>query len=428
MGSMDAMDREQKKCQLRRRVIDPGDSPAGSGRRRESYGEKEEAIARRAERHTRHKRLRIVLIAAAVLFLAGTGVHLYKTSHRFTEYTVAWEKQIPASESGFTGYERFGDNLIKYTKDGASYLDRSGQAVWSISYQMKSPVCYVNGDFAAIADQQGNAIYICDKSGLQGEATTILPILRVSVSAHGVAAALVEDSTASYVTFFKKDGSELDWAIKTVMSGNGYLMDVSLSPEGTQVMLSDLYLRDGGLKNRVVFYNFSEYGKSYPDRLVGGFDEFGDSICPRVRFLDEDHACAFADGQLAFFSLENVTSPELTAQIPIETEVQGVAYSGEYAAVVTEDAGGEYDSRLSVYHADGTLAFSKEFTYSWQNIDIDGDFVLLYNDNSCRIYSTSGKDRFSGEFDFSVAKITRGSRFNSLLLTGGDTMREIHLK
>jgi len=95
-------------------------------------------------------------------------------------------------------------------------------------------------------------------------------------------------------------------------------MDVSLSPDGTQVMLSDLYLQDGALKNRIVFYNFSEYGKNYPDRLVGGFDELGDSICPRVRFLDEDHACAFADDQVAFFSLENVTSPALVRQAEID--------------------------------------------------------------------------------------------------------------
>lgn len=428
MDSLDAMDREQKKRRLKRRVIDPGNAPGETGIRRGSRGEKEEAIVRRAERRSRKKRLRILLILTMVLFLAGIGIRLYITSHRFTGYTVAWERQIPASENGYTGYAKFGENLIKYTKDGAFYLDRSGQAVWSVSYQMKSPICYVNGDFAVIADQQGNQIYICDKNGQQGEATTVLPILRVSVSAYGVAAALVEDSTASYVTFFKKDGSELDWAIKTVMSSNGYLMDVSLSPDGTQVMLSDLYLRDSGLKNRVVFYNFSEYGKSYPDRLVGGFDEFGDNICPRVRFLDEEHACAFADGQLAFFSLENVTSPELTAQVPFEGRIQGIAYSEDAVAVVTETAGGEFDSCLSLYRADGTEVFSEEFTYSWQNIDIDGDFVLLYNDNSCRIYNTSGKLRFSGEFEFSADKIIRGSRFHTLLITGGDTMREVHLK
>lgn len=427
MDSLEAMDREQKKRRLKRRVIDPRNAPAGAGGGKKQGG-KEQALVKHAERQTRRKRHRLLLLLTLIVFTAAAGLRFSITSHRFTDYTVVWEKKIPASEGGYVGYERFGDNVIKYTRDGAFYLDHSGQAVWSISYQMKSPICYVNGDYAAIADQQGNRIYICDKSGLQGEAVTILPILRVSVSAHGVAAALVEDSGASYVTFFKKDGSELDWAIKTVMSGNGYLMDVSLSPDGTQVMLSDLYLKDGSLKNRVVFYNFSEFGKSYPDRLVGGFDEFGDQICPRVRFLDEEHACAFADGQLVFFSLENVTSPELTAQLPIETRLRGVAYSKKYVAVVTEDANGEYDSCLKVCRADGTLLFSQEFTYPWQRIDIDGDFVILYNDNSCRIYSTSGKLRFSGEFDFSITKITRGSRFHTLLFTDGDTMREIRLK
>ena len=52
-----------------------------------------------------------------------------------------------------------------------------------------------------IGDQQGNDIYIVDKTGSQGQATTLLPILRVSVSAYGIVAALVEDSNASYVPF-----------------------------------------------------------------------------------------------------------------------------------------------------------------------------------------------------------------------------------
>ena len=102
---------------------------------------------------------------------------------------------------------------------------------------------------------------------------------------------------------------------------------------------------------------------------------------------------------LAFFSLENVTSPELTVSVPFETEVQSIAYSKEYVAVVTDSASGEYDSCLEIYRADGTRTARAEFTYPWQNIDIDGDFVILYNDNSCRVYSISGKERFSGEFD-----------------------------
>ena len=62
----------------------------------------------------------------------------------------------------------FGDGVIKYTKDGASYIDSRGKAIWIQSYEMKSPFVTVNGDFAAIGDKQGNSIYICDRSGLPG--------------------------------------------------------------------------------------------------------------------------------------------------------------------------------------------------------------------------------------------------------------------
>ena len=427
MGSMDSMDREQKKRQLKRRIIESDARPYGQSRGMD-YEEDEEEIVRKAERTVRQKRRRIIIIAFAVLALAVLSSYLYVTGHQYSSYTVAWEKQIPASEGGFTEYERFGENVLKYSKDGASYIDKSGNVVWSLSYELKSPICDINGGYAVIGDQQGNSIYICDATGNKGQATTLLPILRLSVSAHGVVSALVEDSNASYVTFFKNDGSTLDWGIKTVMSKNGYLMDVSLSPDGTQVMLSDIYLQDGSLKNRIVFYNFSEFGKSYPDRLVGGFDELSDGLCPRVRFLDEGHACAFADNQLMFFSLENVTSPELTKQIPVETEIRSIAYSNQHVGIVVNMLTGENPYRLDVYKVNGDLAFSREFDYQYQMFDIDGDFVILYNEDSCRVYSMSGKERFAGQFDFSVSKITRGYQFNSFIVTGGDTMRELRLK
>lgn len=425
MGGMNSMDREQKKRQLKRRMVEPGN---GSRRIHDDEYEDEEEIVRRAEKKVRNKHLRIALALAVLIAAAALIGYRYIYNHQYSTFTVAWEKQIPASESGFTGYEKFGDNILKYTKDGASYIDKSGNTVWSLSYELKSPMCYINGDYAVIADRQGNSIYICNKEGNQGMATTLLPILRVSVSAYGVTAALVEDSQASYITFFKSDGSTLDWGIKTVMAKNGYLMDVSLSPDGTQVMLSDLYLQDGALKNRIVFYNFSEFGKSYPDRLVGGFDEFAEELSPRVRFLDEGHACAFSDSQIAFFSLENVTSPEMVKQVPMEEEIRSITYSDKHVGVIVNTLSGENPYRMDVYKANGDLAFSREFDYPYQQFDIDGDFVILYNENSCRLYSMSGRERFAGTFDFTVSKVTKGGPFNSLILTGGDTIREIRLK
>lgn len=424
MGNMDSMDRERKKRQLRQRMISsPGGQKPGGGRSLD-----EEEIVRKAEAHTRKKKIRIFIILAALILAAAALLYYYLYVRRYESYRVAWEKQVPASENGFAGYEAFGSNVLKYTKDGASYIDSRGKIVWSISYQMKSPVCYVNGSYAVIADRQGNSLYICNQEGQRGQAETTLPILRASISAHGVTAVLLEDSTASYISFFKEDGSELDWLIKTVMSKSGYLLDVSLSPEGTQVMVSNVYLQDGIMGNRVAFYNFSEYGKSYPDRLVGGFEEMKDSVIPRVRFLDEDHACAFGNGQVGFFSLENQTSPALLAHIKLEEEIKSVCYSDQYVGVMVENPEGESDYRLDVYSAGGKLKFSKPISFQYKEIDIDGDMVILYNENSCEIYNMSGKCRFSGSFDFTFSAVRAGRMENELIFTGGDTVRSIRLK
>ena len=424
MSNMDSMDREQKKKRLRQRMISsPGGQNRGEGR-----GLEEEEIVRKAEAYTRKKRIRIFILIAVLLLTAAAVLYYSLYVRRYEDYRTAWEKQIPASENGFAGYEPFGSNVLKYTKDGASYINSRGKIVWSISYQMKSPVCYVNGSYAVIADRQGNSLYICNQEGQRGQAETTLPILRASISAHGVTAVLLEDSTASYISFFKEDGSELDWLIKTVMSKSGYILDVSLSPEGTQVMVSNVYLQDGIMGNRVAFYNFSEYGKSYPDRLVGGFEEMKDSVIPRVRFLDEDHACAFGNGQIGFFSLENQTSPALSAHIKLEEELKSVCYSDQYVGVIVENPEGESDYRLDVYSAGGKLKFSKPVSFQYKEIDIDGDMVILYNENSCEIYNMSGKCRFSGSFDFTFSAVRAGKMENELIFTGGDTVRSIRLK
>lgn len=233
MSDLSSMSRESKKRQLRRQMLDPSDSgkPGKKLKRpRESRSEEEEIVLE-AGRKVRRRKRRIILTLLAVLVIAGGGFYLYNARRHFTEYSVDWEADMAASEAGFVRYVNFEENVLKYTKDGASYIDAKGKTVWSKSFELKSPVCYVNGGSAVIADQQGTNLYIFDKEGCQGEAESLLPIQRVAVSAHGVVAAMVEDARASYVTFYKKDGSTLDWSIKSILGGDGYQMDVSVSPD-----------------------------------------------------------------------------------------------------------------------------------------------------------------------------------------------------
>ena len=367
MSDMRNIERENKKKQLRSNIVPmPGNrsgSQTGGGTGHMAGGQPDPEEFDGDEMITRYRRkkfLRVFLvlfILAAALFIG----YRYIYQHEFTDYSVRWEKPMryvdgglengagpketaggsedgnsdpdqdpenPASEgagsdsqgeqlalggsmesagagSQFVQYIPFGENMIRYTKDGATYLDASGNNVWTVSYEMRTPISNVNGDYAVIADQQGNEIYICSTSGCTGVAKTQLPITKAAVSSIGVTAAVVEDGTASYVFYFRRDGEELGINIKMLLSGDGYPLDLALSPDGTQIVMSVVHLEGGVLKNKVVFYDFSEIGKNVNNRYVGGFEEeFNGKMAARVRYLNQDTVCAFSDSGLTFISVK----------------------------------------------------------------------------------------------------------------------------
>ena len=217
MNDMGFMDRESKKRQLRRNIVQPPQEERPS-RYEEEYSEE---VIRQVHRERRKKR--ILTTVMTVLFLAVTGFCFYKyqSEYEYTGYDVAWERPMrytgaensaenapeagengtpengdpeaanapegageddgqppqitpskSVSESGFVKYAYFGENMIRYTKDGASYIDGAGKTVCTQSFEMKTPVINVNGDYAVIADQQGNQLYICSTAGCTGVAKT----------------------------------------------------------------------------------------------------------------------------------------------------------------------------------------------------------------------------------------------------------------
>lgn len=423
MSNMSSMNRDMKKRQLKRQVI-------SNTAMREEREEDSEQVIRKARQKVWKKRLTIMAVIMVAVAAAVFGGYRYYRDYKYTDYMVGWERKLDRGDASFTGYLNFGSNLLKYSKDGMSYVDSSGKDVWIQSYEMKTPIAAVNGDYAVIADQQGNSIYICDKSGQVGVATTNLPIIKVTISGKGVVAAVLEDQKVSRINMFKKDGSVLDITIKGLMGGDvGYPLDISLSPDGTKLVGSFMYIENGTLKSRVAFYDFSEIGKNIPTRLVGGFDEaYETSMIPRVKFLDEIYSCAFADDSISFFSSSNAMSPELLVHIPIEEEVKSVFYSSQYVGVIVGASSGEYNYRMDVYKSNGDKIFSESFSYDYQNADVDGEHIFLYNEDSCRVYNMWGNLKFEGEFDFTIHKITNGSFPNSLIVTGPQNMKEIKLQ
>lgn len=454
MSDMRSMDRESKKRQLRSNIVQ-----LPNQNRPVSYEEEEdsEEVIRQYQSGKRKKQFMIFLFIALFLITAIFCFYRYQKEYEYTEYEVTWEQAMRyvdpstaqsedaaaseesgleagtanknVSEGGFVKFAYFGENMIKYTKDGATYIDASGKNIWTQSYEMKTPMINVNGDYVIIADQQGNDIYICNTTGCTGVAKTQLPITKAAVSAKGVTAAVVEDSTASYIFYFKKDGDELGINIKMLLSGDGYPVDIALSPDGQQIVMSVMYMTNGALKNKVVFYDFSEIGKNVNNRFVGGFEEeFDDKMVARVRYLNDETVCAFSDKGLTFISVKDVIPDVNVISVPVEEEIESICYSDKYAAVVVDNPSGN-PYRLDVYTTDGNQKVSFDFDYDYTDVKIDGEKIFLFNEESCRVYNMDGNLKFDGQLDFAVSCVRDSKKhMNSMIVAGGEVMKELKLK
>ena len=405
------IERENRKQELRRRVVDTKDLI-----RQEAEQSQEEEKKRR-----RRRRRLLVFLALALVLGALVAGAVYMMKRPYTGFSQNWRNSFTTensvSASDYEDYEIFGDGFLKVTRDGATYIDSTGKTIWNQSYEMNSPYVSISGDYCAIADQGKTAIYIMNKTGTTGQAETNLPITKISVAGTGVTYALLEDSKASYITVFSKEGAALDISIKSVLDGDGYPVDIAVSPDGTELIASFAYLENGTLQNKVIFYNLSEIGQNAgSNRVVGGFtDDFSGHLAGRVHFSDDTHAQAFYDGGIAFFSTKVLTSPELSQKVEIEQTIQAICYADDYIGIITDNSDSETSSdpyMLTVYRLNGQKVFSTPFQLNYTRFDIDQDRVLVYNNTTLQLYDMSGTLKYSGNIDTSIsrARVSRGIR------------------
>ena len=422
------IERENRKQELRSRVVDTKDL---------LQQEAEEKGKRRRSR----RRFLVFLVVVLVLGALVAGA-IYMMKRPYTGFSQNWRNSFNGengvSESDYEDYEIFGDGFLKVTRDGATYIDSSGKTIWNQSYEMNSPYVSINGDYCAIADQGKTAIYIMNKTGTTGQAETNLPITKISVAGTGVTYALLEDSKASYITVFSKEGAALDISIKSVLDGDGYPVDIAVSPDGTELIASFASIENGTIQNKVIFYNLSEIGQNAgSNRVVGGFtDDFSGHLAGRVHFSDDTHAQAFYDGGIAFFSTKVLTSPELSQKVEIEQTIQAITYADDYIGVITDNSDSETSAdpyTLTVYRLNGQTVFSTPFQLNYTNFDIDQDRVLVYNNTTLQLYDMSGTLKYSGNIDTSIsrARVARGVKNPlglDLLIGSAGAMESVKLK
>lgn len=396
--------------------------------RREEEVDEDEQAEWRSRNRMDGRLSKIVAVIVVIIILAG--IYMIFADRGYNGYEVVEETGV--KNASMLDYAPYQNSLLKFSKDGATYVDEKGKAVWNETFAMKMPTADVSGEYAAIADMNGNDVYIFNTQGKVSNTTMPYKICDIAVASQGEFAVILEDEKVNYINIYDKNGEQIS-EIQTTIDKSGYPMDMDLSSDGTKLFSTYLYLDGVDVKNGLAAYNFGPVGvNENADRLMGGY-QLEDTLVPKVEFLDNNTICAFGDNQIILYSMRE--KPSEKARIALKSEVQSVIYNDKYVGIVisNEEETKKNEEKapyvLELYNTNGRKVMTQKIDFSYENVRMTKDEIVFTGGTECRIYTVKGKLKFSYTFSKNVVDMVPtgySSRYIVLYDSGSEVVRLKH--
>ncbi|MDO4555423.1 MAG: DUF5711 family protein [Lachnospiraceae bacterium] len=378
------------------------------------------------ERVKRQKERRIAITIAAFFVVIAL---IYSFWNR---YFNAYEEltSTPNSDANYTQFATFGNGYFKYSKDGVSYLDADENIIWTEAYNMEQPSISIAGEYAAIADLDGNQVKIYDVKGITGDYSMPYPIRNVQMANQGVFCIVLEGDDANYIRLYDSNGGLLA-DIKTQIENNGYPLAVAISSDGEKLAASFYGAEGINSKNVLSFYNFGEGGKGQNGNLVGTY-QFEDMLIPKIVFMDDETVCVVGDNQTIFYQMKE--KPKKIREINFDTEIKSVFSDEKYIGFVIENDEADVESALAkkyqilLYNKYGKLkeSFGREVIY--ENIRLQDNVIYCYSESECSLLRTNGTEFFCKNMGQNIVNILPGRNRREFLFLYSDRSARVRLK
>lgn len=358
--------------------------------------------------------MRKTVVTAAAVIAAAALVFLYVEKHSYHDYKI-----VSASEQEdvvSTNYVEMSGKILRYSPDGASLVNGSMDASWSVLYEMQKPVADVNDDKAVIADQDGTLIEIFDKDGETGSVTTSYNIVKARISSSGMVAVILDGGDTAWINFYASDGT-LIAENQTHISDPGYPLDIAVSDSGDIMMVAYQFVDGSETTSYVAFYNFGDVGQSEDDRIVSGYDYEG-TVVPQVLYLKDDCAAAVRDDGFTLYKGGQI--PKESTTVKVDKEIVSTFYDEDMIGMVFKSGDKEKPYTMQVYSLDGSLKFEKKFNIPYTTIKVSGGNILMYNSSQICVMNSRGVEKYNGTVDGTISDFIKiGSNRYLLVLDNG---------
>lgn len=343
----------------------------------------------------RQKRLRILIIAAigvGVLILVLVIKSLIENRVYDSYRVVETSEQL---DSSILQYKELGNNVLKYSGDGVSLLDMADEVLWNDSIQMTAPLVESFGEAAAIYETRGTIAYVYGVDGKMGEIKTEYPILKISISAKGSVAMLLEKADGTLMNYYSYDGTLIASSTSN-MRNPGYPVDLSLSEDGMSLAIT-YFVADGDtISSYLAFYNFGEAGQDKEDNLMDGFRIEG-LLVPEIQYLDDKTLVAYREDGFTLYRGTGIMEEIKTVEF--EKEIVSCFCDGDLFGFVFSGSDQEHAFEMQVYNSSGKLQMKTGFDIIYDKVKISGNQIILYNASQLAVIGSNGTEHFSGNFE-----------------------------
>lgn len=375
---------------------------------------------RKKGKKIKRKKAERILVTAVLAALAVCGTYLLLKNETYGQARKAsgYTNEISDSNS----YIRFGNGIVRYSRDGVVFLNRKNEEQWIQSAQIQNPIIEVNDDTFAVADSGGNSILVFTEDGLKGEIETTLPIEKISVSNQGIVSAILRNENSPKIISYDATGNILVEQ-QASLSSTGYPVALEMSDDGNELAVSYVYTVGTQIRSRVVYYNFGEAGQAKADNIVAS-DVYQGTVMADIFYMGSSRSVVVGDNSFVVYSCGEV--PEKQQEVTLDQEIKSVFHSDRYIGLIllNQEKSG-YEVRL--YDRSGNLMLSRAITGDYSNVRIDGDEIIMFDGSRCCIVTATGVVKFQGDLGIDALEMFRAPGLNRYYVMTVNELRVIYL-
>ena len=376
---------------------------------------------------------RLVIIIIAVIAAVLIAFYAIGVLRQYSDFTVISESA--ETNGDYSSYETFCGNLLVYGGDGITCLDVDGNPLWSQSYEIDQPIFDMCGSYVVVAQTDGNRVYLFNEEGYLNRLDAPDRIVMAAVSSEGTIALVMEASDGCVLQIIDDEG-------ETVAEGHiytqnsGYPLGMDISYDGSLMAVSCLTLSSGSVKTTVNFYSFDD--GDYSDSAVSF--EYDNIACPEVSFLDKDSCVVAGDAGACFFDTSGKDPKQEDEVLSFNDKAASVFEGDGKFGVIFKNDEAQYESsdaasprshvyRVDIYSSSGKFEYEKGFDLDYKSVSfLDNGELCILSKTSALIYSRSGREKFSYNFDEDIRWIISLGNLNNYAFIYSDRAQRVRFK